>query len=156
MIKKFIAWTLIVLVPAVIGLAREADAAGRQDVLVIGMATSDIISLDPAKAFEFSGVGIDAQIYDRLLDFPAGKYDKPELSLAKSYDVSPDGKTWTFHLRDDVKFHSGNPLTAEDAVYSFQRVVILKDQPSFNSDPIRYHAGRRQSRRQAYGPGYAG
>jgi peptide/nickel transport system substrate-binding protein len=131
MSKIFKAWALIVLLSVVLGIAPAADAAGRQDVLVIGMATSDIISLDPAKAFEFSGVGIDAQIYDRLLDFPAGKYDKPELSLAKSYDVSPDGKTWTFHLRDDVKFHSGNPLTAEDVVYSFQRVVILKDQPSF-------------------------
>jgi peptide/nickel transport system substrate-binding protein len=107
------------------------DAAGSKDVLVIGMATSDIISLDPAKAFEFSGVGLDAQIYDRLLDFPPGRFDKPELSLAKSYTVSPDGKTWTFKLRDDVKFHSGNPLTADDVVYSFQRVVILKDQPSF-------------------------
>ena len=109
----------------------EAIAAGSKDVLVVGMATSDIISLDPAKAFEFSGVGIDAQIYDRLLDFPAGKFDKPEFSLAKSYNVSPDGKTWTFKLRDDVKFHSGNPLTADDVVYSFQRVVTLKDQPSF-------------------------
>ena len=108
-----------------------AIAAGSKDVLVVGMATSDIISLDPAKAFEFSGVGIDAQIYDRLLDFPAGKFDKPEFSLAKSYNVSPDGKTWTFKLRDDVKFHSGNPLTADDVVYSFQRVVTLKDQPSF-------------------------
>jgi len=131
MIKKFTAWAAIVLALAAVGLRPAADAAGRSDVLVIGMATSDIISLDPAKAFEFSGVGIDAQIYDRLLDFPAGKFDKPELSLAKSYDVSPDGKTWTFHLRDDVKFHSGNPLTAADVVYSFQRVVILKDQPSF-------------------------
>ena len=131
MIKKFTAWTVIALALAAVGLSPKAGAAGRSDVLVIGMATSDIISLDPAKAFEFSGVGIDAQIYDRLLDFPAGKYDKPELSLAKSYDVSPDGKTWTFHLRDDVKFHSGNPLTADDVVYSFQRVVILKDQPSF-------------------------
>ena len=68
-----------------------AIAAGSKDVLVVGMATSDIISLDPAKAFEFSGVGIDAQIYDRLLDFPAGKFDKPEFSLAKSFNVSPDG-----------------------------------------------------------------
>ncbi|MEJ2169077.1 MAG: ABC transporter substrate-binding protein [Desulfobacterales bacterium] len=131
MTKKLIAWVFIVLMPALVGLAPRADAAGRTDVLVIGMATSDIISLDPAKAFEFSGVGIDAQIYDRLLDFPAGKFDKPELSLAKSYDVSPDGKTWTFHLRDDVQFHSGNSLTADDVVYSFQRIVILKDQPSF-------------------------
>ena len=131
MIKKFFIGVFAVLVLLNLGLAPGADAAGREDVLVIGMATSDIISLDPAKAFEFSGVGIDAQIYDRLLDFPAGKFDKPEFSLAKSYHVSPDGKTWTFKLREGVKFHSGNPLTAEDVVYSFQRVVILKDQPSF-------------------------
>jgi len=131
MIKKLIVGAIAFFVCLSLGFPPAADAAGRQDVLVIGMATSDIISLDPAKAFEFSGVGIDAQIYDRLLDFPAGKYDKPELSLAKSYDVSPDGKTWTFHLREDVKFHSGNPLTADDVVYSFQRVVLLNDQPAF-------------------------
>ena len=129
MMKKLIAGVAVALVLFGLGLTPGADAAERKDVLAIGMATSDIISLDPAKAFEFSGVGIDAQIYDRLLDFPAGRFDKPELSLAKSYEVSPDGKTWTFHLREGVKFHSGNPLTADDVVYSFQRVVILKDQP---------------------------
>ena len=131
MMKKCIFGMVAVLVLFGLGVIPGADAADRKDVLVIGMATSDIISLDPAKAFEFSGVGIDAQIYDRLLDFPAGQFDKPELSLAKSYDVSPDGKTWTFHLRKDVKFHSGNPVTADDVVYSFKRVVYLKDQPSF-------------------------
>ncbi len=129
--KKFIVTMAVVLILFGPGSAPGADAADRKDVLVIGMATSDIISLDPAKAFEFSGVGIEAQIYDRLLDFKAGKFDKPELSLAESYEVSKDGKTWTFHLRKGVKFHSGNPLTADDVVYSFQRVVILKDQPSF-------------------------
>jgi len=131
MMRKLIFGVAAVLVILGLGLAPGADAAERKDVLVIGMATSDLISLDPAKAFEFSGVGIDVQIYDRLLDFPAGKFDKPELSLAESYEVSPDGKTWTFKLREGVKFHSGNPLTAEDVVYSFQRVVTLKDQPSF-------------------------
>ena len=65
-------------------LSPAVFAKGRQDVLVVGMAISDIISLDPAKAFEFSGVGIDVQIYDRLLDFPAGQFDKPVLSLAES------------------------------------------------------------------------
>jgi len=88
MIKKILVSTVAVVVLLSLGLAPGVNAAGRQDVLVIGMATSDIISLDPAKAFEFSGVGIDAQIYDRLLDFPAGKFDKPEFSLAKSYDIS--------------------------------------------------------------------
>ena len=84
MIKKLIVSVVAVLVLLSLGFAPGADAAGRQDVLVIGMAISDIISLDPAKAFEFSGIGIDAQIYDRLLDFPAGKFDKPEFSLATS------------------------------------------------------------------------
>lgn len=112
-------------------LASPALAEGRKDVLVIGMATSDIISLDPAKAFEFSGVGIEIQLYDRLLDFPAGKFDTPELSLAESYELSEDGKVWTFKLREGVKFQSGNELTADDVVYSFTRVVALEDQPAF-------------------------
>ena len=106
-------------------------AKGSKDVLVIGMATSDIISLDPAKAFEFSGVGIINQLYDKLLDFPAGRFDKPELSLAKSWKVSEDGKIWTFTVKEGIKFHSGNEVTAADVAYSFQRVVYLKDQPAF-------------------------
>lgn len=109
----------------------DASAQGRKDVLVIGMPTSDLIALDPAKAFEFSGVGIVTQVYDRLVDFPPGKYDKPEASLATSWETSEDGRTWTFKLREDAKFHSGNPVTADDVVYSFQRVVTLEDQPSF-------------------------
>lgn len=75
------------------GLGTAASAQDRNDVLVVGMATSDLISLDPAKAFEFSGVGLITQIYDRLLDFPPGKYDVPEASLATSWDVSDDGRT---------------------------------------------------------------
>lgn len=131
MMKKRFFMIAAVLVLVGLFVIPSSDAAGRKDVLVVGMAISDIISLDPAKAFEFAGVGIDAQIYDKLLDFPADRFDKPELSLAESYKVSEDGKVWTFHLRKDVKFHSGNPLTAEDVVYSFKRAVTLKDQPSF-------------------------
>ena len=114
-----------------VGVGGTAGAIERKDVLVIGMATSDLISLDPAKAFEFSGVGLISQIYDRLLDFQPGHYDVPEASLATSWEISDDGRTWTFQLRKDAVFHSGNPLTADDVVYTFQRVVTLKDQPSF-------------------------
>ena len=130
MMKKAIVFAAVLGLLSMVVLP-GVHAAERTDVLVIGMATSDIISLDPAKAFEFSGVGIDAQVYDKLLDFPVGRYDKPELSLAESYEVSEDGRVWTFHLQKNVKFHSGNPVTAEDVAYSFQRVVYLKDQPAF-------------------------
>ena len=83
-----------VLVLIALAFTPGVDAVERKDVLVIGMATSDIISLDPAKAFEFSGVGIINQVYDKLLDFPAGRFDKPELSLAESWKVS-DARTAT-------------------------------------------------------------
>lgn len=108
-----------------------ALAQSRSDVLVIGMAMGEVTSLDPAKGFEVTGTGVMAQVYDRLLDFPAGRVDKPEASLAESWKVSADGLVWTFNLRKDVKFHSGNPLTADDVVYSLQRVIHLKDQPAF-------------------------
>jgi len=43
--------------------------------------------------------------------------------LAESWEVSEDGLVWTFHLRDDVKFTNGEPLTAQDYVFTFQRAV---------------------------------
>jgi peptide/nickel transport system substrate-binding protein len=57
--------------------------------------------------------------------------------LAKSWEVSPDGKTYTFKLRDDVTFCSGKKLTAEDVVYSFKR---LKD-PAIGA-PYAWRAGK--------------
>ena len=112
-------------------IAPPGWAQSRSEVLVIGMAMGEVTSLDPARGFEVTGTGVMAQVYDRLLDFPAGRVDKPEASLAESWKVSADGLVWTFNLRKDVKFHSGNPLTADDVVYSIQRVLYLKDQPAF-------------------------
>jgi peptide/nickel transport system substrate-binding protein len=106
-------------------------AQSRSEVLVIGQEMGMITSLDPAKGFEVIGSGVMAQVYDRLLDFPAGKFDKPEPSLAESWKVSSDGLVWTFNLHKGVKFHSGNPMTSDDVVYSFQRAILLKDQPAF-------------------------
>ena len=51
--------------------------------------------------------------------------------LAESWTVGADGMTYTFKIRDGVKFHSGNPLTAEDAAYSLQRAVKLNKSPGF-------------------------
>jgi peptide/nickel transport system substrate-binding protein len=116
---------------SMLSIAPPGWAQSRSEVLVIGQEMGMITSLDPAKGFEVIGSGVMGHAYDRLLDFAPGKYDRPEPSLAESWKVSPDGQVWTFSLRKDVKFHSGNPMTAEDAVYSFQRAVLLKDQPAF-------------------------
>jgi peptide/nickel transport system substrate-binding protein len=129
--KRILILLFIALASVLVCHTPPALAQSRSDVLVIGMELGMITSLDPAKGFEVYGSGVMAQVYDRLLDFPAGKFDKPEPSLAESWKVSPDGVVWTFNLRKGVKFHSGNPMTAEDVVYSFQRAILLKDQPAF-------------------------
>lgn len=51
--------------------------------------------------------------------------------LAKSWEVSAeDPKVWTFHLRDDVKWHDGSPFTADDIAYTFERVPNVPNSPS--------------------------
>lgn len=109
-----------------------AWAATPADVLVIAHQIDDIISLDPAQNFEFSGQDVGMNLYDRLVDFdptdPAAGY-KP--SLAEKWEVSADGKTLTLTLREGVKFQSGNPVRAEDAAWSIQRAVKLDKSPAF-------------------------
>ena len=54
------------------------------------------------------------------------------LELAESVDVSDDGTVWTFHLRDGIKFHDGQPLTAEDVAFSYNFYQANADFPFLN------------------------
>ena len=78
-------------------------------------------SMDPADM----ELGDDAYhifpTYNRLVDLD--KDYKPVAELAESWAASPDGRTWTFKLREGVKFHSGKPFTAADVVYTFRRII---------------------------------
>ncbi|TCR61399.1 ABC transporter substrate-binding protein [Bosea sp. BK604] len=102
-----------------------------KDTIVMAKQIDDIISLDPAEAFEFSGVEVGANVYDKLMGVDLKNNNALVGELAQSWTVSPDNLTYTFKLRPGVKFHSGNPLTAADVVYSFQRAVTLNKSPGF-------------------------
>lgn len=102
-----------------------------KDTIVMAKQIDDIISLDPAEAFEFSGVEVGANVYDKLMGVDLKNNNALVGELAQSWSVSPDNLTYTFKLRPGVKFHSGNPLTAADVVYSFQRAVTLNKSPGF-------------------------
>ncbi len=81
-------------------------------------------SLDPAWQYDTASQDVVIQVYETLV-FP--KKDSPTdfvPMLATSWQVSPDGKTYTFAIRKGVKFQQGQPLTPEDVAYSFQRGMI--------------------------------
>ena len=109
----------------------RAFADTPRDTLVMAKRIDDIISLDPQESFEYSGSEICGNIYEKLVTPTASDPTRIEPQLASSWSTSPDGRTWTFILRDGATFASGNPVTAEDAAFSLQRAVILNKAPGF-------------------------
>ena len=115
--------------------SRHALAQGRESSVRIAWPY-DTASLD--------AVGIGAQrstwcvslhVYDRLVTYAAvarpdgtRQYDPAQLQweLAERWDISPDSKTITFHLRPNAKFHDGAPVTAEDVRWSIERALTVK------------------------------
>ncbi|MFT2212135.1 ABC transporter substrate-binding protein [Rhizobium giardinii] len=101
------------------------------DTLVEGWAIDDIITMDPGEAFELSTAEVTANTYSYLVRLDLNDTSKVVGDLAESWTVSDDGLTYTFKLKPGLKFASGNPVTAEDVAYSFERVVKLDKSPAF-------------------------
>ena len=80
-----------------------------------------IQTLDPARATSAGEIMLVQQIYDGLTAFDKHLNIVP--ALAQYWEISPDGKTYTFELRRDARFHNGEPVTAEDCVFSFERLL---------------------------------
>jgi peptide/nickel transport system substrate-binding protein len=103
-------------------------AQDRTKTLVFGGDFSDLITLDPGQAYEFSGTLVLDNIYERLVRFEGTNLSEVKPGLAESWTVAPegDGNKITFTLRD-AQFSSGNPVTAADVVYSLERVIKLTE-----------------------------
>jgi peptide/nickel transport system substrate-binding protein len=114
-----------------LGAAPAALYAGTPaDTLVIAAAIDDIVSLDPAEAYEFSGLDVVNNTYDSLVEIdPVTQALIP--GLAESWSVADDGVTYTFKMKAGLTFASGNPVRADDAAYSLRRAIKLNKTPSF-------------------------
>jgi peptide/nickel transport system substrate-binding protein len=86
--------------------------------------TDDPTTLDPAYIVDVPGGQVAAKIFDGLVSYDDKAHIIP--GLASSWSVSPDGLTYTFHIRPDVKFYSGREVTSADFKYSFERVLSPK------------------------------
>jgi len=112
-----IAATSLAGVAVVTATPASAETVLRLDEVAVG-------ELDPAKATDYADSILMFNIYDTLvLAAQGGPGVVPH--LAESWTVSDDGKVYTFALRKDVKFQSGNPLTAEDVVFSLDRMKAI-------------------------------
>lgn len=116
---------------ALIFASATASAETPADTLVQAWAIDDIISLDPAEAFELSTGEITGNTYDMLVKLDIADTTKVVGGLADSWTVSDDGLTYTFKLKPNLTFASGNPVTAEDVAWSFERAVKLNKTPAF-------------------------
>jgi len=101
------------------------------DTLVVAWTFDNMITLDPAESFEFTTEEVLSNSYQNLVDYDLKNENEIFGVIAQSWTVSPDGKTFSFTIRPDLKFASGNPITAADAVYSLSRVVKLDKSPAF-------------------------
>ncbi|HIU43556.1 MAG TPA: ABC transporter substrate-binding protein [Candidatus Ventrousia excrementavium] len=97
----------------------DSDTAqSDSDTLVIATAF-DIASLDPGHIASSAELNVGSYIYDTLTWLPLGA-EESLMRIAESCTVSDDGLTYTFTLRDDVLFHDGSALTADDVLYSIE------------------------------------
>jgi len=90
--------------------------------------------IDPAVGSDFSDCIAIVNLYDSLVFPNADGSVRPH--LATHWDVTPDGLTWTFYLRQGVKFHSGNELTAEDIVFSVNRLLTMGEGFAYMFEPF--------------------
>ncbi len=113
MMIRILALSLALLLPAA------------AQTLRVGTIGQDPGSLDPHRATSTQDKGTVGWMFDGLLRFPPGSADPAaiEPDLAESVTRSPDGLSLTFRLREDVRFHDGNPLTAETVARSLRRAA---------------------------------
>ncbi len=120
--------TMAVLPAAAFTAVSVAPAfAQAQGVDIVVTYKDDIATLDPAIGYDWQNWSMIKSLFSRLMDYKPGTPDL-EPSLAESFTVSPDGKTYTFKLRNGVKFSNGRTLTPADVKYSIERAIDPKTQ----------------------------
>src|SRR5258705_10284665 len=103
-------------------LPRRAGAQTKPGSL-ISAQTTEATGLDPQLVPALSRSRRSPMMYSQLVRFDADMNVVPE--LAESWQISPDGLTWTFKLRPGVKFHDGQEMTSADVKFTFDRLFQI-------------------------------
>lgn len=100
--------------------ASQDPSGEKRDDIVIGLA-QEPATMDPNNMSDAAGFMVAANVYEALLWIT----DELELEplLAKDWDISDDGLVYTFYLEEDVTFHNGEPFTANDCKFTYDRAI---------------------------------
>jgi peptide/nickel transport system substrate-binding protein len=130
MAKRRVRWLLtgsavaaIAVAAALAATAYGGGKAGNNKVIIDG-TTGTVVNIDPANEYDYDSFTVDLPIFQGLYGFPTGAKLKPVLATGCSH--TKNLKTWTCHLRHNVKFSNGDPMTSADVKYSFDRVQKIK------------------------------
>jgi oligopeptide transport system substrate-binding protein len=140
MIKSHVTKTILLVLSSIFILtiiepnstsALQTDVPLNQALVLAGGESTNPRSFDPATTLS----GGDKRIFSGLVSFDPNLHLTPD--LAERWDVSPDGTIYTFHLRQNAKFHNGRSVTAQDVVYSWERAAS----PEIASDTVLTYLG---------------
>ncbi len=119
---------MIIVVSCIVFAGGKAETAttstsivnsGKNEVTVA--VTQNLVSLDVGASPSGATLAVFDMVYDYLVDSDHNGNFAPQ--LATDWEVSSDGLSWTFHIREGVKFHNGEDLTADDVAFTFQRML---------------------------------
>ncbi len=127
---KYLALIRILLICVCIdGCSKPTTSTKYQNTLLVDIG-GEGASIDPARAENGQELRVVNDLFAGLIDFDQS--NRPILGMADKYTISSDGKTYTFYLRQNLKFSDGTPITAADFVYSWQRLVNPKTGSTYN------------------------
>ncbi|WP_313405941.1 ABC transporter substrate-binding protein [Aeromicrobium sp.] len=121
----------VLVTAALAGSVLAACGAGQSDdsddaALIVG-TTDKVVSIDPAGSYDNGSMAVQTQVYQYLLNFPAGS---TELTPDAAQECEFDAKDQTLYvctMKDGLKFANGNELTASDVAFSFNRILTINN-----------------------------
>ena len=112
------------------GISREIviipeGTANHGGAVTIGCSGKELGIVNPILASDTISSALMSLIFSRLVEFDGSQ--RPVPSLAQEWEVSGDGLVWTFFLRENVTFHDGQPLTAQDVEFTYRAILDSRD-----------------------------
>lgn len=118
--KGFLVFLVLTLAFSLVLVACGQEATSDKDQILIFARGGDSVSLDFASVTDGESSRVTKQIFETLIEFEADSFEVGP-GLAHDWDISEDGMSFTFYLREGVKFHDGTDFNAEAVKFNFER-----------------------------------